>query len=127
MGIYVIGQTQDGEWVKGYPILDSKHEYSFILEFETTNGEPTPVLPESVRSFTGLYDKNKTMIFHGSIVKQVFENEVIYSKVVYECGAYGLKELRNGCEDDEPLWFCTCGDDFTESELEVVGNVFDQI
>ena len=49
-----------------YPYLDG--------DLGTIDGEATPVIPETVGQFTGMYDKNG---------KRIFEGDIVYAKMDY--------------------------------------------
>lgn len=104
----------DGQWVEGYywqngcgnhfiRVIDGQGEF-VLLDAE--------IDPETLCEFTGLYDKNKNMIYEHDIVQSDYnyKQEVKYG--IWNCGCcydvYGWDILNN--EDES---------------LKVVGNIFD--
>lgn len=145
------GKTKDGEWV--YGSLIQAGEYCCILQDEEKvdpmdfpyldnetgclDGYATPVTPETVGQFTGLYDKNDKKIFKGDIVKVVYtekrdyqgvkyddEFEMIETVIYYEKHACFMLEINNeGITMFRPLH------DFESKarikSVEVIGNIHD--
>lgn len=98
----------DGQWIEGYyfakPILN--------LHFIILGENQWMINPNTLCEFTGLYDKNKNMIYEHDIVQSDYnyKQEVKYG--IWNCGCcydvYGWDILDN--EDES---------------LEVIGNIFD--
>lgn len=98
----------DGQWVEGYyfakPILN--------LHYIILGENQWMIDPNTLCEFTGLYDKNKNMIYEHDIVQDCYSNE---------------QEIKYG------IWNCGCcynvyGWDMpydTEDDMEVIGNIFD--
>ena len=123
-------RADNGEWVYGYYtkaryFLDEK-EMHIIFEpdvevfphCEFTGYEE--VLPETVRQYTGLTDKNGRKIFEGDIVEgnsEYFPYTHPYGKVVYDGGQY-LISFDDVLEDIECLgaW---------ANDVEIIGNIYD--
>lgn len=104
----------DGQWVEGYywqngcgnhfiRVIDEQSEF-VLLDVE--------IDPQTLCEFTGLYDKNKHMIWEHDIVQDCYDNK---------------QEIKYG------IWNCGCCYDVygwdmpydTEEDMEVIGNIFD--
>ena len=99
----------DGQWVEGYyyakPILN--------LHFIILEGENQWMIdPDTLCEFTGLYDKNKTMIYENDIVQDCYDNKQEIKYGIWNCG----------CCYDVYGWDMPYN---TENGMEVIGNIFD--
>ena len=98
----------DGQWVEGYyyakPILNQH----YILESENQWMIDLDTLCE----FTGLYDKNKNMIYEHDIVQDCYDNKQEIKYEICNCG----------CCYDVYGWNMPYD---TEEDMEVIGNIFD--
>ena len=59
-------RIDNGEWVYGFPI--SYHANLNVEGIETWDGERHPVYESTVGQYTGIKDRNGTMIFEGDFV-----------------------------------------------------------
>ena len=105
------GKTFDNKWIQGY--LFKSWERSYIL-WGTTNGIPnmTEVQPNTVGQYVGMDDIQGNHIFENDIVKSIVGIGYVKfkkSKAIYEI-----------VTDDWDLPFDEVG-----SEIEIIGNVYD--
>ena len=104
-------RVDNGEWTEGY--FFKSWDKVFLL-WGMTGDCPNmeEVIPETVRQFTGLCDKNGKKIFEGDIVESPY-------------GTQGVVEWQNA----ECAFLVNIGDDWQTMDdcpYEVVGNIYDK-
>ena len=115
-----------GHWIEGYYCSKGGlHFISQVLRYSSGKQyfSDAEVQPETVRQFTGFYDKNSRRIFDGDILKSAYPDEpgevsVVYEEVFWKNGWYQAEdgdrerydELSQGCLSEYS---------------EVVGNIWD--
>ena len=104
-------RVDNGEWTEGY--FFKSWDKVFLL-WGMTGDCPNmeEVIPETVRQFTGLCDKNGNKIFEGDIVESPH-------------GTQGVVEWQNA----ECAFLVNIGDDWQTMDdcpYEVVGNIYDK-
>lgn len=121
------GIVKDG-FVYGSLVVDGKRCFICISAFVgnqsyVNNACATmfEVDPETVGQFTGVTDKNGTMIFEGDILHCVSQLDNAKMVVIFECGEYRmvLAEKFNNYIEGFGFYAITC------FEKEVIGNIYD--
>lgn len=122
----------NGEWkygdllhiVGGCVIYHGSHTDSTLIEdrpniaVELYMDEVSPVHPDTVGQFTGLYDADGKEIYEGDIVlQQGYNGRKQPMKVRFECGAFIVGYHGGSSTKQTPM--------LLNSRSEVVGNVFD--
>ena len=115
-----------GHWVEGYYCSKGgAHFISVVLKY--ASGKPffsdVVVQPETVKQFTGFYDKNKKKIFDGDILKSTYPDEpyedaVAYEEVFWKNGWY---QAHFGDRERSDDLMQNCLSEYSE----VVGNIWD--
>ena len=133
----------NGEWVQGYYVcIGGKHHYiltgKLVIEGLIVGFENIKVDPATVGQYTGLTDKNGTMIFEGDVLE--VKNKITYNTVV-KYGEYTpdyfikLLELNRGTATTSKFYglYCeTLNEEHKElvitnstQYLKVIGNIHD--
>ena len=104
----------DGQWVEGYywqngcgnhfiRVIDGQDEFVLI---------DAEIDPDTLCEFTGLFDKNRNMIWEHDIIEQYgCHNEIKFG--IWNCGC---------CYD---VYGYSTYDDFDPDNVEIIGNIFD--
>lgn len=123
--------SANAKWVYGSLIL--RDDYCCILEspkdihpmddpyldgdLGTIDGCATPIDPDTVGQFTGIYDKNGTPIYEGDILGNCFFDEDNgYGIVAYNDGAF---EVSN------PIKTLTFHENIWGKDVAVISNIYD--
>ena len=108
-------QISGGSWVYGYPYSDGKKSYiAYEGEKDCIIHE---VVPETVKPYTGLLDKNEKKIFEGDIVEVIGED---FLAMIGWCESTARFILDFYAAD-----VVSGFDSYYGKECEVVGNIYD--
>ena len=121
------------EWLEGYGVFKDEQATCWLLL--DNYGKAIRVIEASVGQFTGLLDKNGKKVFEGDLVTCLFKATDRYlgnsntkqatflCEVRFEDGSFRLFNLQKG--KAWKAWHSKLLSDVRVSELEVVGNVWD--
>ena len=116
----------NGEWGYGVPIKDAlagSHDGYYPKIIPECDGRhqtiySTAIKEETLGQYTGLKDLHGTRIFEGDVVKSI----AAWYVVEFENGGYGLRPFGKG-----KLIPIMGHGNFNENEVEVIGNVYDDV
>ncbi len=121
-------RIDNGEWVYGYYVSNSKHHYIFTGQLDITGLYPTWVRHEvdssTVGQYTGLKDKNGKEIYKGDILDGSYINLMNGQKVIH----FYQVEFCRGNFYAELIGRSPYGDTmlyFQNEKSEVIGNIYD--
>lgn len=140
--VFVNGEWIKGEWVYGYPVIDTgdcslkaegkcfcPHDGTSIFFWDDDFHEYTDcnIIPETLGQYTGLTDKNGNKIFEGDICSFLNNHNIyliVWNRHGWQCKKIGGDfSLTLGCSF--PLWqWDNCKENGYRT-LEVIGNIHD--
>lgn len=111
---YKAKRLDNSEWIDGYLWRDTTGSYYIRKEIGLAYATMVDfeVDPDTICEFTGLYDKNKHMIWEHDIVQDCYDNKQKIKYGIWNCG----------CCYDVYGWDMPYD---TEEDMEVIGNIFD--
>ena len=108
------GKTDDGKWKHGSLTLARKEERIGAVIVDVEDSIVYGVIPETIGQYTGLKDKNGTMIFEGDVV---FAGYGEYYQGTHEHSTTIIIDMSNYDALDALCY---------ANVVEVIGNIHDQ-
>ena len=112
-------RVDNGEWETGSLLVERMNTSDQqVMIADKMTGYPTLVLPETIGQYTGLTDLHGTRIFEADIVKvyDVYCNETVVGVVEFCDGSFRIYDKD-----------FTSYDRWMNYEVEVIGNVYDDV